>query len=83
MSFAIHLRTSLPGFASGNIFIVARINELKSSFCAIFSHRFGRYQDNYLPQFQWSVMNIHLTASWLGKYPPTETSTSENSCLLK
>ena len=37
ISFAIHLRATRVGFALENIAIVAGINKLKSSFCAILS----------------------------------------------
>ena len=38
ISFAIHLRATRERFAPVNIVIIARTNQLKSSFCAVLSH---------------------------------------------
>lgn len=58
-----------------NIVMVARINEVKSSFCAILSHFFSLC-------YRWLAVDISLTASRLGKYPPLATANSVNSCQL-
>ena len=48
--FSIHLRAIRAEFAPENVVIFAGINELNSSFCAIVSHSFSIYLNNYSPQ---------------------------------